>query len=232
MTLNGTPNGKPVEELTALGLGDEELAAWRETSLPVDAWADWLTDRVARRPSGSRARQVYGDPSTHQFARDAILEALALHGGDHLLDIGCGGGSLLLNALALGARATGLDHSEAMVVLARERVPRADLVIANADHLPFPVGTFSAVSMSMVFLFFDDPIGVLRECHRVLSPEGRLASYTIAQELRGTPAAPEPLANKSHFYTDAQLVDLAQRAGLSRVRVGSDGGGQLLTAVA
>jgi hypothetical protein len=48
--------------------------------------------------------------------------------------------------------------------------------------------------------------------------------------LRGTPAAPEPLASRAHFYEDDDLAALARRAGLSDVHVANDGGGQLLTA--
>ena len=43
-----------------------------------DRFDDWLTDRVARRPSGSRAREVYGADDVHEWARHAILDALAL----------------------------------------------------------------------------------------------------------------------------------------------------------
>jgi len=85
------------------------------------------------------------------------------------------------------------------------------------------------VAMSIVFFFLDDPVGVLRECRRVLRADGRLALYTTAPELRGTPAAPEPIASQGHFYSDDELARLAERAGLRDVGVRNDGGGQLLT---
>lgn len=107
--------------LEDFGLGDEDQAAWERSGLPPEAFEDWLTDRVARRPAGDRARGVYGAEDVHDFARRAILDALALGPGDRLLEIGCGGGLLLRDALASGADATGLDHSEEMVRLARER---------------------------------------------------------------------------------------------------------------
>jgi SAM-dependent methyltransferase len=220
---------EPAEVLRAFGLGEEDLAAWRAAALPDDAFEDWLTDRVARRPSGSRAREVYGADDVHDFARRAILEALSLGPGEHVLDVGCGGGLLLRDALAAGARATGLDHSEEMVRLARERAPGAEVVLGTAHSLPFGDAAFTAVSMSIVFFFLDDPVGVLRECRRVLRAGGRLAVYTTAPELRGTPAAPEPLANHGHFYADDELAALAERAGLRDVAVRNDGGGQLLT---
>ena len=122
--------------MRAFGLGDEDLMAWRGSGLPEDAFDDWLIDRTARRPSGSRARAVYGAEDVHDFARRAILEALALDSSDHLLEVGCGGGLLLRDALATGARATGIDHSPDMVALARERAQGADVLLADARELP------------------------------------------------------------------------------------------------
>lgn len=215
--------------LEAFGLGAEDLAAWQAAGLSDDAFVGWLTDRVARRPSGSRAREVYGAEDVHDFARRAILDALELNPADHLLELGCGGGLLLRDALRTGARATGLDHSQDMVDLARVRAPGARVVLGEADRLPFADDTFTAVAMAVVFFFLDDPVRVLQECRRVLCPAGRLAVYTTGPELRGTPAAPEPLASLGHFYTLQQLTGLADRAGLRDVAVSADNGGQLLT---
>lgn len=217
--------------LREFGLGDEDRAAWDESGLPADAFTDWLTDRVARRPTGSRAREVYGAEDVHDFARRAILDALDLGPEDRLLEIGCGGGLPLRDALAAGAvAATGLDHSEEMVRLARERAPGAEVVRGSAEELPFAERTFTAVAMSIVFMFLADPVAVLRECRRVLTPGGRAAIYTTAPELRGTPAAPEPLARRGHFYDDESLAALARRSGFADVVVENDHGGQLLTA--
>jgi ubiquinone/menaquinone biosynthesis C-methylase UbiE len=215
--------------LRDFGLGDEDQAAWERSGLQPEAFEDWLTDRLARRPAGARAREVYGADDVHDFARRAILDALALEPHDRLLEIGCGGGLLLRDALASGAAVTGLDHSEEMVRLARERAAGADVVLGDAASLPFPDASFTAVAMSIVFMFLPDPAAVLRECRRVLSAGGGVAIYTTGPELRGTPAAPEPLASRSRFYGDDELAELARRSGLSDVVVTNDGGGQLLT---
>lgn len=220
------------ELLRSFGLGEDDLKAWIASGLPAETFSDWLTDRVARRPVGRRARETYGADAVHDFARAAILDALALGTRDHLLEIGCGGGLLLRDALALGAMATGLDHSEDMVSLARERAPGAEVVCADAERLPFSPSSFSAVAMSVVFLFLAEPLAVLRECRRVLREGGALAVYTTAPELRGTPAAPEPLAGHAHFYEDAELAALAREAGFASVVVSNEDGGQLLSAVA
>jgi SAM-dependent methyltransferase len=230
--MSSQPANRYAEALATHGLGEEDLSAWLDTALPDDAFEEWLIDRVARRPSGTRAREVYGADDVHDWARDALLGTLALGPSDELLEIGCGGGLLLRDALVTGASTTGLDHSEAMVELARERAPGAKVVLGRAEKLPFADDAFTAVAMSVVFQFFDEPSVVLSECLRVLRPGGRLAVYTSGPELRGTPAAPEPIASRAHFYTEGELAELAERVGLQEVAVRSESGGQLLSALA
>jgi SAM-dependent methyltransferase len=226
----GGSESRRAKLLREFGLGDDDLAAWERSERPRDEFEDWLTDRVARRPAGAHAREVYGAADAHHFARSAILEALQLGPADRLLEIGCGGGLLLGDAMRTGAQATGLDHSEQMVQLARERAPGAEVHLGRAEDLPYPPASFTAVAMSVVFFLFPHPMAVLTECRRVLQRHGRLACYTTAPELRGTPAAPEPLASRCHFYEDDELLALAREAGLDEVAVANDGGGQLLTA--
>jgi SAM-dependent methyltransferase len=228
--MGNDPTTHYAEALRNFGLGNDDRRAWEESGLPAEAFADWLTDRVARRPTGRRAREVYGDDNTHDFARRAILGALALSREDHLLDVGCGGGLLLRDALAAGATATGVDHSEEMIRLARDRAPGAEVVLGTAYQLPFPDGSFSVVTLSIVLMFLADPVRALGECRRVLAPEGRLAAYTSSPALRGSPAAPEPVASRAHFYEDDELAALARDAHFSQASVVNDGGGQLLTA--
>ena len=227
--MSGPPTDREVDAARGLGLGDDDLRAWERSGLPPAQFEDWLIDRAARRPAGLRAREVYGHDDVHDFARRAILGALELGGNDRLLDVGCGGGILLRDALATGAQATGVDHSDEMVALARERAPGAEVLLAKADELPFPDASFTAVSLSIVIMFLEDPVAVLREARRVLLPRGRLAAYTSSPALRGTPAAPEPLAGRAHFYEDRELATLATSAGFANVRVANDDGGQLLS---
>lgn len=229
--MSGSQADDYAQRLAAFGLGQEDLRAWQDSGRPAAEFDDWLTDRVARRPAGTRARRVYGAEDVHDFARRAILDALALQPGDRFLEIGCGGGLLLRDALGTGVQTAGLDHSPDMAELAAERAPGAAVLLATAERLPFAAGAFTAAAMSVVFFFFPEPVRVLAECRRVLRPGGRLAVFTTGPELRGTPAAPEPLAARGHFHSDAGLAALARRAGLAGVKVHNDRGGQLLTAI-
>jgi SAM-dependent methyltransferase len=225
-------SSRPVADaLRDFGLGDEDLEAWRSSARPPDEFEDWLVDRVARRPAGRRACEVYGADDVHDFARRAILTALRLGPHDRLLEVGCGGGLLLCDALASGAAVIGVDHSPDMVELARQRAPKTEIHLADAERLPFVESTFTAIAMSVVFMFLPRPVAALRECRRVMRPAARLAIYTTGPELRGTPAAPEPLAHRTYFYTDTDLETVARDSGLVHVKVINDQGGQLLTAL-
>jgi SAM-dependent methyltransferase len=194
---------------------------------------DHMTDKVARRPHGSAAREIYGAEDVHSFAWEPVLAALQLTPDDTLLDVGCGGGVFLRRALETGCTAVGLDHSGDMVSLARETVQgRARIVSGSADRLPFAEGEFTALSSIVAFFFFPDAVAALREFRRVLDPaRGRVAVYTTAPEMKGTPAAPYPLATRGHFYEDEELEAHAREAGFRDVEVQRpDEGAQLLIA--
>jgi ubiquinone/menaquinone biosynthesis C-methylase UbiE len=194
---------------------------------------DRMTNRVARRPSGRNARKVYGAGDVHSFAWEPVLDALELTSGDRLLDVGCGGGVFLRRALQTGCRAVGVDHSGHMVRLARQTTGGdARIVRGSAESLPFRDGEFTAISCLVAFFFFPDPVAVLREFRRVLDSErGRVAVFTTSPEMKGTPAAPYPLATQCHFYEDQELQALAPAAGFAVARVTrTDIGSQLLFA--
>jgi ubiquinone/menaquinone biosynthesis C-methylase UbiE len=194
---------------------------------------DRMTDRIARRPHGRRARATYGADDAHSFLWEPVLEALALGPGDRLLDVACGGGAFLRRALESGCEAAGLDHSRDMVRVAREKAAGAARIVhAEAEAMPFADAEFTAVSCLVAFFFFPDPVAVLRELRRVLDPEhGRVAIMTTAPEAKGTPAAPYPLATRGHFYADDELERLPLEAGFASARIAHrDEWSQLLVA--
>jgi ubiquinone/menaquinone biosynthesis C-methylase UbiE len=173
-------------------------------------------DKLARRPYGRAARKTYGDPRSHDFLWPDLLEALDLTKEDRLLDVGCGGGAFIRHVReTIGCTVAGLDHSRQMVKLA---APYAALGAAEA--MPFQTEYFTALSSIQAFMFFADPLQVLREMRRVLDPEvGRGAIWTTAPEGRGTPAAPEPIGSLGHYHSDEELLALAYDAGFADAEI-------------
>src|SRR5690242_17588623 len=142
-------------------IGDPaELAGWFAEAVAASllratapaALGDWLTDRNTRRPAGAQARAVYRDPLYHWPNFRVILAELDLTPADYLVEVGCGGGALLKEALKSGCRAAAVDHSLDMVRLAsmenRDALAAGRLTIqqAEADHLPFPDGAFTCAT--------------------------------------------------------------------------------------
>jgi len=217
-------------------LGDRgsELGGWfaREVVGPLLSatgplqLGDWITDRSARQPSGAVAQAGYRDPLYHRPNFRAILQELRLTRDDYLLEVGCGGGAFLQEALRSGCKASAIDHSPDMVKTAQElnkeavKEGRLEVSEGEANQLLFPSNRFSCAVMTNVFGFLPDPVRALKEIHRVLSRDGRLVVFAVSPEMRGTMAAPEPIASRIHFYNDNQMADIAKTAGFERVRVG------------
>ena len=207
-----------VDEHNEAGWLAHKVLAPLVEALTTDRVDDWITDRWARRPTGGAAREGYRDPTHHRPSFGAVLSALQLQPDDVLLEIGCGGGAFLEEALRSGCRAAAVDHSPEMVELAREvhadaiADGRLQIIEAPAEHLPFADHSFTCAAMMQVFFFLDAP-RALAECRRVLRPGGRVAVFTVSEAARGTPAAPEPMASRGHVYSDEELVRLARDAG-------------------
>ena len=218
---------------TALGEQGDEIAGWFASevaapllhSLAPRRLGDWITDRRARRPSGRQSRANYRDPLYHRPNFKVILNVLGLTQNDYLLEVGCGGGAFLAEALNRGCKAAAIDHSPEMVSVASEvnreamNQNRLEIRLGKAHSLPFPDGTFTCAVMTGVFGFIQEPLKALSEVRRTLRNEGRFVLFTAAKELRGTPAAPEPMASRLHFYEDQELEELARKAGFAEAKV-------------
>jgi demethylmenaquinone methyltransferase / 2-methoxy-6-polyprenyl-1,4-benzoquinol methylase len=112
-----------------------------------------------------------------------------LDGGDPraILDVATGTAGVAL-ALARRTRAhvTGLDITEPMLREGHARITRlgasdrVSLVAGQAERLPFPDGSFDALTFTYLLRYVDDPAATLRELARVLSPGAAIASLEFA----------------------------------------------------
>jgi len=215
-------------------LGDpSEVEGWFATeilggalqSISPKGLGDWITDRRARRPSGASSRAVYRDPLYHYPSFRVIIAELALGKDDYLLDVGCGGGAFIKEALRSGCKAEAVDHSPEMVELASEvnsdaiKAGRLKIHEARAERLPFADATFTRASMTGVLGFLPDPVAALSEIQRVLRKGGKLVLQGTDPEIRGTPAAPEPMASRLRFTETNDLESMGRSAGFGIVQV-------------
>ncbi|HXK08009.1 MAG TPA: class I SAM-dependent methyltransferase [Vicinamibacteria bacterium] len=105
---------------------------------------------------------------------DLLIRATGLAPAKRALELGCGTGIFLEHAAATEARIVALDISLPLLDKARRRLaayPRVRLVRGDAEHMPYPDGTFDAVYGSSV-LHHIDLDRTLREVFRVLRPGG------------------------------------------------------------
>jgi ubiquinone/menaquinone biosynthesis C-methylase UbiE len=97
--------------------------------------------------------------------------------GLDVLDVGCGQGIDLYRYAAAGARATGIDLTPRHVALARAHLRamgvQAEVIIGDAERMPFPDDSFDWVSSNGVLHHTPDIRQALAEIRRVLRPGGR-----------------------------------------------------------
>jgi demethylmenaquinone methyltransferase/2-methoxy-6-polyprenyl-1,4-benzoquinol methylase len=126
----------------------------------------------------------------HHRWKDRLVTLADLHPGDRALDVCCGTGDITERLAATGASTTGLDFTEEMLNVARERAQRLErlpsenamstpagsieYVQGDAMELPFEGNSFDAVTVGFGLRNLAEWETGLREMHRVARSGGRL----------------------------------------------------------
>ncbi len=149
-----------------------------------------------------------------QFAKlDHICRKLMLQPGDHLLDIGCGWGALVIHAARhYGVRAHGITLSERQLTLARERIAQADLEdcvsVELRDYRDLAgesvydkmasVGMFEHVGLKNLPLYF-------ATVSRLLTPAGLFLNHGITHDVEGWVKTSSTEFINRYVFPDGQL---------------------------
>jgi SAM-dependent methyltransferase len=140
-----------------------------------------------------------------------VHHRLGVSDGDRLLDVACGSGLALDLAHLRGATCAGIDASQRLVAVARDRLPGADIRVGDMHALPWPDESFDVVtSFRGVWGTTADALGEIR---RVLVPGGRLG-FTVWGHIKASPGAwalaPFRLAATDKVENQAAMVALGR----------------------
>jgi ubiquinone/menaquinone biosynthesis C-methylase UbiE len=189
---------------------------------------------------------AYSDPAAYQRfmgrwssrLAPSFIQFVGVEDGHHVLDVGCGAGSLSTALLSVGpaVRVAGVDPVPDYVSFTREVVAdrRVDFRTSRAEALPFPDATFDAALALLVLQETADPRRAIREMARVTRRGGRVAAcqwdfhnglpmQAIFWDAAGTLAPADVARRRSGDNAVkragfSELAELWARAGLAEVR--------------
>lgn len=104
-----------------------------------------------------------------------------------VLDVACGTGDFTIeiaNKVAPGSRITGVDISEGMIAVGRDKLSKlgieAVFEVADCEALPYDDKTFDRISVGFGVRNFEHLKLGLREMYRVLTPGGKLVILELS----------------------------------------------------
>jgi len=151
-----------------------------------------------------------------------LLGLLGRDGIDDLLDIGTGTGRILSLLGPRIGRGVGIDNSPAMLTIARAKLTQGGLRNCHVRYgdmydLPWPAGSFDAVTIHHVLHFAERPAAAIAEAARVLRPEGRLVIVDFAPH--GLEVLRHEHAHRRLGFANGEIAGWLVEAGLKPARL-------------
>jgi len=207
----------PMPEASDLAVAYETYYTHTDAARGADAAAD--------RQSGSRPGSVYGiamnltgTTRARRLANESYLGGVK---PGRLLEVGCGDGSRLLRLRAQGWSVEGqdVDPQAAAHALAGSGIT---IHSGPLDALRLPVGHYDAIVMNHVIEHAVDPVGLLQECRRLLTPVGQVVIVTpntasLGHRLFGDDWRPLEPPRHLFLFSVHNLPVLARKAGFTRL---------------
>ncbi len=103
--------------------------------------------------------------------------------GINLLDLACGDGTDLVYYKKHGADIYGIDASEELIKIARQKLPDSNLKVSLFESIPFEDNFFDAVLSKYAIMTSRDMNPIFKEIYRVLKPGGTMM-YLVTHPFR------------------------------------------------
>jgi demethylmenaquinone methyltransferase/2-methoxy-6-polyprenyl-1,4-benzoquinol methylase len=150
-----------------------------------------------------------------------MVATVGARANERVLDVAAGTGLVAQELVRrYGCRVVALDQSAAMLERAQRKLAadptlatRVELLIGEAESLPFDDGAFQHLTFTYLLRYVDDPAATLGELARVVMPGGRIACVEF-----GTPRG--GWLWPWRLYTRVGLPALARCAGRQWYEVG------------
>lgn len=145
----------------------------------------------------------------------------SIRAGEVMLDVGCGSGTSLLEAKALGATTFGIEADPNVRPIAAAL--GLTIHFGNLQDKPFPGQLFDLIVMNQVIEHLPDPDEGLRILSERLRPEGRMVlvfpnTGSLWRQLSGTRWINWHIPYHLHHFDKKHFERMARRCGLEVVR--------------
>jgi 2-polyprenyl-3-methyl-5-hydroxy-6-metoxy-1,4-benzoquinol methylase len=164
---------------------------------------------------------AYANPFRRAWLDFSVMY-LPFRPGGRLLEIGCGTGGMLKGMQDLGWHVEGIDFDPVAV----KNCARNSLHVrlGTLEDQAYPPNSFDAIIMSHVIEHVPDPLALLRECLRILRPDGYLSLVTphsraLGRRLFGSSWFCLDPPRHLNLFAVKSLTFLAEKAGFRSVKV-------------
>ena len=172
---------------------------------------------------GEWFHDTFSSHGTFRKLRQRTINLAGLQPGEQVLDVGCGTGTLAMEAarrVGRAGRVAGVDPGTQQIARARAKAARhsipVEFQIGVIERLPFPDQTFDVVFSTLMMHHLPAPLKRqgLAEIARVLKPGGRLviADFTHKQDRAGLAARFPAGGSRVH-----DLAALLKQAGFDQL---------------